>query len=101
MRSVSTLSGGETFLVSLALALSLAETLAAAGGARLDAIILDEGFGTLDTESLDTVASVLEGLAGEGLMVGVITHVKELAARAPTRFEVTREPTGSKVVLVS
>ena len=101
MRSVSTLSGGETFLVSLALALSLAETLAAAGGARLDAIILDEGFGTLDTESLDTVASVLEGLAGDGLVVGVITHVKELAWRAPTRFEVTREPAGSKVALVS
>ena len=97
MRSVSTLSGGETFLVSLALALSLAETLAAAGGARLDTIILDEGFGTLDGESLDIVASVLEELAGEGLMVGVITHVKELASRAPTRFEVTREPTGSVV----
>jgi exonuclease SbcC len=101
LRSVSTLSGGETFLVSLALALSLAETLAAAGGARLDTIILDEGFGTLDTESLDTVASVLEELAGDGLMVGVITHVKELAARAPTRFEVTREPTGSVVERVS
>ena len=100
-RSVSTLSGGETFLVSLALALSLAETLAAAGGAQLDAIILDEGFGTLDTESLDTVAAVLEELAGDGLMVGVITHVKELASRAPTRFEVTREPTGSRVELVS
>jgi exonuclease SbcC len=97
MRSVSTLSGGETFLVSLALALSLAETLAAAGGARLDTIILDEGFGTLDGESLDIVASVLEALAGDGLMVGVITHVKELASRAPTRFEVTREPTGSVV----
>ena len=77
MRSVSTLSGGETFLVSLALALSLAETLAATGGAGLDAIILDEGFGTLDDESLDTVASVLEELAGRGLMVGVITHVKD------------------------
>lgn len=101
LRSVSTLSGGETFLVSLALALSLAETLAAAGGARLDTIILDEGFGTLDSESLDTVASVLEGLAGDGLMVGVITHVKELASRAPTRFEVTREPSGSVVAKVS
>ena len=101
MRSVSTLSGGETFLVSLALALSLAETLAAAGGAKLDTIILDEGFGTLDSESLDTVASVLEELAGEGLMVGVITHVKELASRATTRFEVTREPTGSTVAKVS
>ena len=97
MRSVATLSGGETFLVSLALALSLAETLAAKGGAGLDAIILDEGFGTLDEESLDLVAGVLEELAGKGLMVGVITHVKELAARAPVRFQVTREPGGSKV----
>ena len=96
-RSVSTLSGGETFLVSLALALSLAEALAGTGGASLDAIILDEGFGTLDDESLDTVATVLEGLAGQGLMVGVITHVKELAARAATRFEVTRGPKGSTV----
>lgn len=101
MRSVSTLSGGETFLVSLALALSLAETLAAKGGSGLDAIILDEGFGTLDDESLDTVASVLEELTGSGLMVGVITHVKELAARAPVRYEVMREPKGAKVRLVS
>jgi exonuclease SbcC len=101
IRSVSTLSGGETFLVSLALALSLAETLAAQGGSGLDAIILDEGFGTLDDESLDTVASVLEELTGRGLMVGVITHVKELAARAPVRYEVRREPGGAEVSLVS
>ena len=99
-RSVATLSGGETFLVSLSLALSLAETLAARGGAELETIIIDEGFGTLDDESLDTVASVLEELAG-GLMVGVITHVKELAGRAPTRFEVVREPGGSRVEEVS
>ncbi len=101
MRRVETLSGGETFLVSLALALSLAETLASKGGSGLDAIILDEGFGSLDDESLDTVAAVLEELSGSGLMVGVITHVKELAARAPVRYEVTREPTGAKVSLVS
>ncbi|MFZ0014011.1 MAG: SbcC/MukB-like Walker B domain-containing protein, partial [Acidimicrobiia bacterium] len=97
IRSVATLSGGETFLVSLALALSLAETLAAKGGSGLDAIILDEGFGTLDDESLDTVATVLEELTGRGLMVGVITHVKELAARAPVRYEVTRLPSGATV----
>lgn len=101
MRSVSTLSGGETFLVSLALALSLAETLAAKGGSGLDAIILDEGFGTLDDESLDTVASVLEELTGRGLMVGVITHVKELAARAPVRYEVRREAGGAAVRVTS
>ena len=101
MRAVATLSGGETFLVSLALALSLAETLAAKGGSGLDAIILDEGFGTLDDESLDTVASVLEELTGRGLMVGVITHVKELAARAPVRYEVVREPSGARVKVVA
>jgi exonuclease SbcC len=101
VRDVATLSGGETFLVSLALSLSLAETLSASGGAGLDAIILDEGFGTLDEESLDVVASVLEELAGRGLMVGVITHVKELAARAPVRYRVTREPEGSKVEMLS
>ena len=100
-RLVSTLSGGETFLVALALALSLAETLSASAGSGLDAIFLDEGFGTLDEESLDTVASVLEELAGRGLMVGIVTHVKELAARATVRFEVRREPTGSVVEVAS
>jgi len=101
IRPVSTLSGGETFLFSLALAMSLAETLSVAGGARLDAIILDEGFGTLDDEPLDVVASVLEELAAQDLMVGVITHVKELAGRAPARYEVIADPAGSKVVRVS
>lgn len=101
VREVATLSGGETFLVSLALSLSLAETLSAAGGGGLDAIILDEGFGTLDEESLDVVAAVLEELAGRGLMVGVITHVKELAARAPVRYRVTREPGGSEVEVLA
>jgi exonuclease SbcC len=97
-RPVDTLSGGETFLVSLALALSLAEAHASEGDARLDAVILDEGFGTLDEETLDTVASVLEELArARGVMVGVITHVKELAARATARFEVIRTAEGSTV----
>jgi exonuclease SbcC len=100
-RPVATLSGGETFLVSLALALSLAETLAGTRGAGLDAIFLDEGFGSLDEESLEVVASVLEELTGSGLMVGVISHVSDLAARAPVRFEVTRTASGSNVKLVT
>ena len=100
IRPVSTLSGGETFLVSLALALSLAETLASGGGSQLDAIILDEGFGTLDDESLDVVASVLESLTTSGLMVGIITHVKALASRAPARFVVNKGPAGSRVQAV-
>jgi exonuclease SbcC len=99
IRPIATLSGGETFLVSLALALSLAETLASAGGSKLDAIILDEGFGALDEESLDVVASVLESLTMSGLMVGIITHVKALASRAPVRFVVHKGPDGSSVVV--
>ncbi len=100
-RPISTLSGGETFLVSLALALSLAETLSAAGGAGLDAVILDEGFGTLDDELLEVVATVLEDLADRGLMVGIITHVKELAGLAPVRFRVRKDPDGARVERIS
>lgn len=100
-RPISTLSGGETFLVSLALALSLAETLSAAGGTGLDAIILDEGFGALDEELLEVVATVLEDLASRGLMVGIITHVKELAGLAPVRFRVSKGPEGAQVEMVS
>ncbi len=92
-RSVRTLSGGETFQASLALALALSShisALAAAGAARLDSIFLDEGFGTLDAETLEVVATTLEALAQGDRMVGVVTHVGELADRVPVRFRVTR-----------
>ena len=82
LRPVRTLSGGETFQASLALALALADELSgmASGGAtKLDAIFLDEGFGTLDPESLDTVAATIESLGTGGRMVGIVTHVRELA----------------------
>lgn len=91
-RPVRTLSGGETFQASLALALALSRqvsALAASGAAKLESIFLDEGFGTLDETSLDVVAATLENLAGER-MVGVITHVPALADRIPVRFQVTR-----------
>ncbi len=95
LRPVKTLSGGETFQASLALALALSaqlSTLAAAGAARLDSIFLDEGFGTLDESTLDVVASTLENLAAGGTrMVGIITHVGGLAERVPVRFTVTRD----------
>ena len=100
-RSVRTLSGGETFQASLALALALSaqmSSLSAAGGARLDSIFLDEGFGTLDPETLDVVASTLETLAQDDRMVGVITHVAALAERVPVRFQVTRDTRTSTVV---
>ncbi|HVT69937.1 MAG TPA: SbcC/MukB-like Walker B domain-containing protein, partial [Trebonia sp.] len=92
-RSVRTLSGGETFQASLALALALSSqisSLAAAGAARLDSIFLDEGFGTLDAETLEVVATTLETLAQGDRMVGVVTHVTELAERVPVRFRVSR-----------
>jgi exonuclease SbcC len=93
-RPARTLSGGETFLASLALALALADhlgaTLAATGPARLDALFLDEGFGTLDPDTLDVVAAALDELGARGRMVGVVTHVRELADRLPVRFEVRK-----------
>jgi exonuclease SbcC len=100
VRSARTLSGGETFLASLALALALADQvagLAAGGAARLETMLLDEGFGTLDPEALDTVAAALEELGARGRTVGIVTHVRELAERLPVRFEV-RKVGGSATV---
>ena len=93
-RSVRTLSGGETFLASLALALALSERLpeiAGHGGAMsLESLFLDEGFGSLDQESLDVAISGLEALAGGRRLIGVISHVPEVAERLPDRIEVVR-----------
>jgi len=99
-RSVRTLFGGETFQASLALALALSaqmSALTAAGAARLDSIFLDEGFGTLDPETLEVVATTLEALAQGQRMVGVITHVAALAERVPVRFMVSRDARTSSV----
>jgi exonuclease SbcC len=99
-RLVRTLSGGETFLASLALALALGDniaTLATNGGSRLDALFLDEGFGSLDVNTLETVASAIEELGARGRMVGIITHVPELAERIPTKFHVTKQGRTSRV----
>ncbi|MGQ0825019.1 MAG: AAA family ATPase [Actinomycetota bacterium] len=92
-RSVRSLSGGETFQASLALALALADRiaeLAAGGAAALESIFLDEGFGTLDPESLDIVAGTIESLASRERVVGVVTHVPELAERMPVRLRVRK-----------
>ena len=99
-RLARTLSGGETFLASLALALALAEhvaELAAADAARLDALFLDEGFGTLDPETLDIVAAAIEELGSRGRMVGLVTHVRDLAERIPVRFDVRKLGSSSTV----
>jgi DNA repair protein SbcC/Rad50 len=102
-RSVKTLSGGETFLVSLALALALAERVVATsaiGTARIESMFLDEGFGTLDAETLDTVAAVVQELGTGERMIGLVTHVRELAEQIPVRYEVRKLPEGSTVTRV-
>lgn len=100
-RSVRTLSGGETFQASLALALALSdhvmEVATSRGHHRLESIFLDEGFGTLDPATLDTVASTIETLGTDGRMVGIVTHVTELAERVPVRFRVTKGARGSTI----
>jgi exonuclease SbcC len=102
-RSVRTLSGGETFLASLALALALSDqvrSLSVTDRARLDSLFLDEGFGALDPDSLRVVVEALEQLGGDGRLVGVITHVRELAEQFP-RVEVTKSPRGSRLEFVA
>ena len=102
-RPVRTLSGGETFQASLALALALAEQLAglSTNAASLESIVLDEGFGTLDAATLDAVAATLENLAARGdRTVGVVTHVAALADRIPVRFEVSKNARTASIVRV-
>jgi exonuclease SbcC len=97
-RPVHTLSGGETFQASLALALALSRQVVelSAGKRDLNSVFLDEGFGTLDEDTLETVGATLERLADDsGRMVGIITHVAALAQRVPVRFVVSRTGTGS------
>lgn len=89
MRPVRSLSGGETFLVSLALALALSNKIQLKGKYPLDFFFLDEGFGTLDEEKLEVVLSVLEKLPMGNKMVGIITHVPELKSRLPRFLQVS------------
>ncbi len=104
VRSAKTLSGGETFVASLALALALSERLPElrnAAASSLESLFLDEGFGTLDFETLDAVIDALEGLRSEGRMVGIITHVPELAQRVEHRIVVRKSPEGSSVAMAT
>lgn len=102
VRSTKTLSGGESFLASLALALGLADVVAAeTGGAALDTLFVDEGFGTLDAETLDMVMNVLDELRAGGRVVGLVSHVEELRQRIPTRLLVRKGRAGSSLRLVA
>lgn len=99
-RDPATLSGGETFVVSLALALGLADVITQeAGGADLDTLFVDEGFGSLDAETLEDVMDTLDTLRDGGRVVGVVSHVPELQTRIPTQLRVHRGRTGSRTSL--
>ncbi|SOD93792.1 AAA family ATPase [Blastococcus haudaquaticus] len=97
-RATKTLSGGESFMASLALALGLADVVTAeTGGVQIDTLFVDEGFGTLDAQALDAVMSVLDELRRGGRTVGVISHLEELRTRIPTRIEVIAGRHGSRL----
>ncbi|MBM7811449.1 AAA family ATPase [Saccharothrix algeriensis] len=98
-RPAKTLSGGESFLASLALALGLADVVAA--GAVLDTLFIDEGFGTLDADTLELVMSTLDELRAGGRVVGLVSHVEELRQRIPTRLRVRKARGGSSLEVVA
>ena len=99
LRSVHSLSGGETFLVSLALALGLASM--ASSTLRIESLFIDEGFGSLDPESLQLAMDALDGLQAQGRKVAVISHVQEMHERIPVQIQVRRQGNGLSTVEVS
>ena len=100
-RPANTLSGGETFLASMALALGLADVIQSyAGGIHMDTMFIDEGFGTLDPDTLELAMETLVQLQSSGRLIGMISHVPELKTRIPAHLEVTRGDEGSTVKFV-
>ena len=101
VRPVATLSGGESFMAALAMALGLSDVVQAyAGGIKLDTLFIDEGFGSLDQESLDLAVRTLMDLQSSGRMVGVISHVAEMKEQIATRLDIQRSALGSKTSIV-
>lgn len=98
LRPAASLSGGETFMVSISLALGLADSIQAGnGGIRLDSMFIDEGFGSLDEASLENAIDILDEVRGNR-MVGIISHVSELRTRIPQKIEIEKTPQGSRIV---
>ncbi|WP_298954280.1 SbcC/MukB-like Walker B domain-containing protein [uncultured Nonlabens sp.] len=95
-RLVDTSSGGEKFIISLALALGLSDL--ASKNVKIDSLFIDEGFGTLDGNTLETVISTLETLQAQGKMIGIISHVENLKERIPTQIKINKKSNGVSVV---
>ncbi|HUH75310.1 MAG TPA: AAA family ATPase [Chitinophagales bacterium] len=95
-RLVDTSSGGEKFIISLALALGLSDL--ASKNVKIDSLFIDEGFGTLDKNTLETVISTLETLQSQGKMIGIISHVENLKERIPTQIQITKKSNGVSIV---
>lgn len=101
-RDVASLSGGEKFKASLALALGLSDTISNThGGIRIDSLFIDEGFGSLDTESLNQALNILTDLSSNDKLIGVISHVTELISRIDNKIIVNKTSTGSKLSIES
>ena len=101
-RPVATLSGGESFMASLSLALGLSDVVQAySGGIKLDTLFIDEGFGSLDSESLDLAVRTLIDIQNDGRMIGIISHVSELKSQMGHRIDITPSTTGSKIAVIA
>ncbi len=97
-RPVGNLSGGESFKASLSLALGLSDTVSAnLGGIQMDALFVDEGFGTLDRKSIDNAMDILINLTGANKLVGVISHREELIENIPQQIRVVKTKAGSEI----
>lgn len=101
-RAVATLSGGESFMAALSLALGLSDIVQGyAGGIKLDALFIDEGFGSLDQDSLDLAIKTLVDLQSSGRMIGVISHVSEMKEQMPIRIDVNKSTSGSTLSITA